>query len=391
MHTPATLVRGGTSKCWLFSQVHVPTDRTALEQILVGAYGSADPVELDGVGGATPTTSKAAVVSVSPADGIDVDYLFAQVGIGTGTVEWGSNCGNCATGVALYAVAKGLVPLSGDRTRVVMRNTNTGAVLEGIVDTTGGRVREFGEQTVPGTRAGGVAVGLTFLRPAGRSTGALLPTGSAAQYLTVDGIAGATMGATPAPRVSMVDAGAPVVLVDAERAGRTGAETLEQVRDDVPWLRAVRHTAAPLMGLVTPGGEPGDAVPKVGLVGRPAPYVTTLGEHVRARDYDLSVRMLSMNSPHPVIGLTSAVAVSAAARIDGSVVADAATATAHGGEHDDEHGEEWLRIGTPAGVVAVRCTGGTPHHPERVTVQRAARILADARIYVPEHGAVTAA
>lgn len=211
-HTPATLVRGGTSKCWLFQQVHVPAERHALEKLLVAAYGSTDPVELDGVGVATPTTSKAAVVSPSPEPGTDIDYLFAQIGVGTGTVEWTSNCGNCATAVALYAVAKGLVPITGDRTRVRMRNINTGARLEGVVDTTGGLVQDFGEQTVPGTRAGGVAVGLTFLDPAGRSTGSLTPTGTIAQELRP--------GSADPVRVSMVDAGAPVVL--SEHPSRPG-------------------------------------------------------------------------------------------------------------------------------------------------------------------------
>ncbi|MFJ5731617.1 PrpF domain-containing protein [Streptomyces paradoxus] len=373
MHIPATLVRGGTSKCWLFNQVDVPSDRGVLEKLLVSAYGATDPVELDGVGGATPTTSKAAVVGASPEPGVDVDYLFAQVGIGTGSVEWTSNCGNCATGVALYAAAKGMVAITGDRTRVVMRNTNTGAVLEGLVDTTGGVIHHFGRQTVPGTRAGGVAVGLTFRDPAGGTTGLLLPTGQAAQDLRVP-------GAEPVP-VSMVDAGAPVVLVDALGAGRTGAEPLERMGPDVPWLRTVRHTAAPLMGLVEQGAEPGDAVPKVGLVGPPVPYTSTLGEQVAAADYDISVRMLSMNTPHPAIGLTSAVAVAAAGLVEGSVVCRTA-----GGPAD-----EWLRLGTPAGIVAVRCTDVRDGLPRRVTVQRAARLLADARIYVPEPGRTRAA
>ncbi|MET9760898.1 PrpF domain-containing protein [Streptomyces sp. NPDC006372] len=373
MHIPATLVRGGTSKCWLFNQVDVPTDRGELEKLLVAAYGAADPVELDGVGGATPTTSKAAVVSASPEPGVDVDYLFAQVGVGTGSVEWTSNCGNCATGVALYAAAKGMVPIAGDRTRVVMRNTNTGTVLEGLVDTTGGVVQHFGRQTVPGTRAGGVAVGLTFRDPAGGTTGLLFPTGESAQELRVD--------AAEPVRVSMVDAGAPVVLVDALHAGRIGAESPERLRADVPWLRAVRHAAAPVMGLLQPGQEPGDAVPKAGLAGPPVAYTTTLGERVAAEDYDVSVRMLTMNAPHPAIGLTSAVAVAAAGLAADSVVSRAASGRAG----------EWLRLGTPAGVVAVRCSDVREGLPQRVTVQRAARLLADARIYVPDTGAPRAA
>ncbi|MFG2650378.1 PrpF domain-containing protein [Streptomyces sp. NPDC048436] len=380
MHIPATLVRGGTSKCWLFSQVDTPADRAGIERLLVAAYDAADPVQLDGVGGATPTTSKAAVVGASARDGVDIDYLFAQVGIGTGVVEWGSNCGNCATGIALYAVARGLVPITGDVTRVIMHNTNTGAMLEATVDTAGGRVHEFGEQTVPGTRSGGVAVGLTFLAPAGRTTGALLPTGLPAEKLSLGHGAPLT--------VSMVDAGAPVVLVDAASAGRSGVETLDEVRGDVPLLRAVRHAAAPLMGLLAPGQEPGDAVPKTGLVGPPTPYTTTLGERVETADYDVAVRMLSMNAPHPAIGLTSAVAVATANLTDGTVVSGVTRAAASGGTGRTVG---WLRIGTPAGVISVRCHDLAPSGPGKVTVRRAARILAEARISVPEPSTPAAA
>ncbi|MER6990189.1 PrpF domain-containing protein [Saccharopolyspora hirsuta] len=365
MHVPATLVRGGTSKCWLFDQSALPTtvDTTAqdLEGLLVNAYGAADPVQLDGVGGATPTTSKAAVVRASDAPGIDVDYLFGQVGIGVRRVEWGSNCGNCATAIALWAVARGLVPVTGDRTRVVLRNTNTGAVLEAEVDTTGGRVHEFGTRTVPGTRAGGVAVGLTFLDPAGRTTGSVTPTGRALDELAFDGQPAAA---------TMVDAGAPMVLLDAAGIGLSAVESLAEMRDLVAPLREVRHAASLRMGLSRPGDAPDDAVPKVGIVGAPAAYRTSLGDEVAAEDYDVSVRMLSMNAPHPAIGLTSAVGVAVAALLDGSVVR-AATGPV-------------LRIGTPAGVVAVTCRDVVGSRPRRVTVERAARILCEADLLVPD-------
>ncbi|MFJ8816077.1 PrpF domain-containing protein [Amycolatopsis thermoflava] len=364
MRVPATLVRGGTSKCWLFRQEDVPDDLGRLERLLVGAYGATDPVQLDGVGGATPTTSKAAVVRRSDEPGIDVEYLFGQVGIGVGTVEWGSNCGNCATAIALWSVTRSLVPVTGDVTTVVMRNTNTGAVLEAQVDTRGGVVHEFGTQTVPGTRSGGVAVGLTFLDPAGGSIGAMLPTGEVAGALSVDG---------EVLRVSIVDAGAPMALVDAPSAGRTGVERLAAIRSEVPRLRAVRHAAARAMGLVAGRTEPADAVPKVGLVGSPAPYVTSAGDPVGGSDYDVSVRMLSMNDAHPAIGLTSAVGVAVANLLDGSVVAARSAAP----------GRSRLRIGTPAGVVTVDSTGVGEDGPRRVTIHRAARILCEARIFVP--------
>ncbi|WP_037303348.1 PrpF domain-containing protein [Amycolatopsis orientalis] len=360
MHVPATLVRGGTSKCWLFDQRDVPPTLDGIEELLVNAYGADDPVHLNGVGGATPTTSKAAVVRPGDTDGIDVEYLFGQVGIGVPKVEWGSNCGNCATAIALWAVTRGLLPITGDRTTVVLRNLNTGAVLEAIVDTQGGVVPEFGTVTVPGTRAGGVAVGLTFLDPAGGTTGSLLPTGVPVEEIEAEG---------RHARVTLLDAGAPMALVDASSVGRGGAESVVDIRAEVPWLRSVRRIAALRMGL-----EPSDAVPKVGLVGEPVGYVSTTGEPIAAGDYDVSVRMLSMNSPHPAIGLTSAVGIAVANLLGDSVV----------GAHSGAVGGERLRIGTPAGVVEVVSTGIGDGRPRRVTVRRAARVLCDASILVPE-------
>lgn len=360
MRVSASLVRGGTSKCWLFDHADVPSTMDGIAELLVNAYGAADPRQLDGVGGATPTTSKAAVIRPSERAGVDVEYLFAQVGIGANKVEWGSNCGNCATAIALWSVSRGLVPITGDRTKVVLRNTNTGAILTAEVDTTGGRVREFGEQTVPGSRCTGVRVELCFLDPAGTGGARLLPSGS-----VTDSLAGA--------RVSMVDAGAPMVLVDATTVGRTGADELARVRADVPWLRDIRYAGAELMGITTGG----DASPKVGYLGPPAPYRSTTGEEIGVDEHDLAVRMLSMNDPHPAIGLTSAVGIAIANLLPGSVV--------H--EHSAAAGSAELRIGTPGGVLRLRCA--EPHQgvPRKVSILRAARILCEAKLSVPESAA----
>lgn len=365
MRVSASLVRGGTSKCWLFDAValrnRIELDRPNLERLLVNAYGAGDPAHIDGVGGATPTTSKAAFVQPSSVAGVDVEYLFGQVGIGVAGVEWGSNCGNCATAIALWAVTRGLVAPKGNRTGVVLRNRNTGAVLEATVDTNGGRIHEFGTETVPGTRAGGVGVGLAFSHPAGGATGSLLPTGDPVSELLVDGTSA---------RASMIDAGAPMVLVDAASIGLSGHEPMGEMRELVDRLRRLRRVAADLMGL--PGGD--DAVPKVGIVGTPTPYVSTVDDELRAADYDLSVRMLSMNAPHPAIGLTSAVGLAVANSLRGSVVSARSSAAS----------ASRIRIGTPAGVVKVECADFRDGVPRRVTMQRAARILCDAEIRVPE-------
>lgn len=356
MRLPASLVRGGTSKCWLFDAAalhdRIELDLPNLERLLVNAYDAGDSAHIDGVGGATPTTSKAAFVQPSNQPGIDIEYLFGQVGIGVAGVEWGSNCGNCATAIGLWALTRGLVAPAGDRTTVVLRNSNTGAVLEADVDTTGGRVHEFGTETVPGTHAGGVGVGLAFLDPVGNTTGHALPTSNAVEELVVDG--------TPM-QVSMIDAGAPMVLVDADSIGLTGHESLTP--GIVEQLRRVRWAAAERMGIAG-----GDAIPKTGIVGSPP---------AGPAEADVSVRMLSMNSPHPAIGLTSAVGVAVARSLRESVVAARCTTP----------DVSRLRIATSAGVVAVECADFHDGLPRRVAVQRAARILCDAELRVREPAA----
>ena len=183
-------MRGGTSKCWLFNAVDIDpyiADAGGLDNILTAAFGSGDPRQLDGVGGGSSTTSKAAIVRRSSAAGIDVDYLFAQVAIENRTVEWGSNCGNCATAIGLYAVQTGLVAVDDHVTVVRMRNENTGAILAAEIATPGGRIPAEGDASVPGTTALGVPVGLTFTDPASDRV-TMLPTGAEVDRVRAHGV-----------------------------------------------------------------------------------------------------------------------------------------------------------------------------------------------------------
>ncbi|PPG08121.1 MULTISPECIES: PrpF domain-containing protein [unclassified Rathayibacter] len=355
MRIPATLMRGGTSKCWLFDRDAVPADRDALAELLIELFGADDPRQLDGVGGGTSVTSKAVVVGRSTEPGIDIDYLFAQVAIGAHVVEWGSNCGNCATAVALWAVEQfGLPRDENGFTGVRMRNLNTSAVVDARV--AGGSSEEV---SVPGVRGTGTAVDLAFVDPAGSSTGSLWPGGGPLTTLAVDG---------RELEVTLADAGAPVVLVAASALGLGPAAGEIDLLAHVPLLRRIRAHAAVAMGLAPSVEAAGDAVPKVGVVGPAVDYVTSLGEHVAAADYDVSVRMLSMNAPHPTIGLTSAVAVALAAGVDGSVL------TATGVDPSTTA----LRIGTLGGPL--RCEVQADAGTTLVLLQRAARRIADSEL-----------
>ncbi|WP_370937124.1 PrpF domain-containing protein [Amycolatopsis sp. cg13] len=354
-------MRGGTSKCWLFAADAVAALPFDLDVVLASALGSGDLRQIDGVGGATSTTSKAAVVSRSTAPGADVDYLFGQVGVAERVVEWGSNCGNCATAVGLYAVQEGLVAVEGEVTTVRLRNLNTGAVLQTAVATPGGRAPRIGDTLVPGVESGGVPVELTFRGPFDLDRS--FPTGRPIQLVSAGGVTA---------EASVVNAGAPAILIDARGLAMTATETAEEIAERLPTLTAFRAAGAVLHGLVPPGRPAPNAVPKTGVVGPAADYRTADGELIRARDYDVAVRMLSMHAAHPAIGLTSAVAVAIAAAKRGSVV------------HVNDDCQS-LRIGTLAGVVEVGWTRSAGV-VETVSLLRAARRLATAVVHIPTTG-----
>ena len=371
--------RGGTSKCWLFDAEDVARHATSQDEIqalLADAFGAADARQLDGVGGGTSTTSKAAIIAGTPDGPADLDYLFAQVGIGDETVELGSNCGNCATAIALYAVQTGIVPPNDGITRVSMRNLNTGAVLSGAIATPGGRIPKSGLARVPGSSAAGVPVSLSFHAPWGQTTGALLPTGSVTDEIMVEG--------TPIS-ATLVDAGAPAVLIPADEVGIDLSSMTGGMSEQLPRLVAARAAAGLAMGLRKPGDPPQNAVLKVGVVAPAGDYTAADGTLIAANTHDIRVRMLSMLAPHPAIGLTSAVAVSLAAALPSSVVANALATTQNPGS-----GTLLLRIGTPAGVITTEVVTDDNGLVSEVALHRAARQLAVADIDVAHSVAQTA-
>jgi len=360
----AAWMRGGTSKCWIFTAEAVEATPLDLDVLLENALGSGDHRQIDGVGGATSTTSKIAVVSRSTDPGADVDYLFGQVGIEDRVVEWGSNCGNCATAVGLYAVQEGLVVIDGETTPVRLRNVNTGAALRVAVATPGRRAPLDGEARVPGVASGGVPVELIFQGPF--DFPGAFPTGRAREVVSAGGVVA---------EASIVNAGAPAILIEAGSIAMSGTESAAEIAERLPMLTGFRAAGAVRHGLILPGRPAPNAVPKTGVIGPARDYRTSDGALVQARDYDVAVRMLSMHAAHPAIGLTSAVAVATAAAAPGTVVHSLRSG-----------GGRTLRIGTLSGVVEVDWTTSSGGGVDRVSLHRASRRLATAVLHVPTAG-----
>jgi len=214
---PCILMRGGTSRGPYFLADDLPENESERDRALLTIMGSPDVRQIDGIGGATPLTSKVAIVSKSSRPGIDVDYLFAQVSIDKAVVDTAPSCGNMLSGIGAFAIEKGLVPGADGETRVMVFNVNTSSRIESIVQTPGGRVTYDGDASIDGVPGTAAPVVLNFMDVVGSKSGKLLPTGNAVEIMS-NGL-----------EVSCVDVAMPMMFVRATDVGLTGDEDRESL------------------------------------------------------------------------------------------------------------------------------------------------------------------
>ncbi|WP_235902551.1 4-oxalomesaconate tautomerase [Sandarakinorhabdus oryzae] len=289
-------MRGGTSKGGYFLKADLPADTAARDALLLRIMGSPDPVQIDGMGGADPLTSKVAVVSRSSRPGIDVDYLFLQVFVDQAIVTDAQNCGNILAGVGPFAIERGLVPAQDGTTDVAIFMENTGQAAVATVATPGGRVIYDGTARIDGVPGTHAPVPLEFRDTAGSSCGALLPTGNA-----VDVINGVP--------VTLIDNGMPCVVMRAADVGVTGYEdraTLDADDALKQRIEAIRLAVGPLMNL---GDVAAKSVPKMMLVAPPR------------QGGAITVRSFIPHRAHASIGVLGAVSVATACLVPGSPAA----------------------------------------------------------------------
>lgn len=354
MRVPAVLMRGGTSKCWVFDERELARFGPDRDRVLLRVYGSPDPRQIDGVGGATSTTSKAVLLAPSPRPTADVDYTFGQVGITEERVDWSNNCGNCSAVAGLYAVQHGWVAPTGETTRVVVHNTNTGKDILQDVPTPGGRPTNTGDALVSGVPFPAPRIGLGFVDPAGAVTGALLPTGRPVDVLE--------SGRGPV-RATLVDAGNPLALLWGPDIGLTGKEDPAEVDADprlLADLARARAHASELMA-IAPDRSAADRV------SRAVPKLAWLGPAAEPDTAHVAARMLSMGRMHPTLAITGSVAIAAACTVAGTVAPEGARGPR-------------LRLETPSGVIGVRSEPAADGTLGAVFVERTARRLAVAEL-----------
>jgi len=383
---PATYMRGGTSKGVFFRLEDLPgkaqVPGAARDALLLRVIGSPDPYgkQIDGMGGATSSTSKTVILSKSSRPDHDVDYLFGQVSIDKAFVDWSGNCGNLSAAVGPFAIGNGLVdpgrvPKDGIAT-VRIWQANIGKTIVAHVPVTDGAVQETGDFELDGVTFPAAEVQLEFMDPAAEEEGAggaMFPTGNLVDDLEVPGVG--TLRAT------MINAGIPTIFVDADAIGYTGTELQEAINGDARALamfEAIRAHGALRMGLIKQLDEAAKRqhTPKVAYVAKPAGYVASSGKRVAAGDIDLLVRALSMGKLHHAMMGTAAVAIGTAAAIPGTLV----NIAAGGGARNA------VRFGHPSGTLRVGAEARRVDGEWTVTkavMSRSARVLMEGWVRVP--------
>jgi len=383
---PATYMRGGTSKGVFFKRDDLPASARdpgpARDAFLQRVIGSPDPYakQIDGMGGATSSTSKAVIVERSTRPGHDVDYLFGQVAIDKPFVDWSGNCGNLSAAVGPFAIANGLVDparIPQDGIAIVrIWQANIGKTIVAHVPVTNGEVQETGDFELDGVTFPAAGIELEFMDPAADEEGgggAMFPTGNLVDELDVPGVG--TLRAT------MINAGIPTIFVEASALGYDGAELQDAINADLRALamfETIRAHGALRMGLIERIEDAGKRqhTPKVAFVARPAGYVASSGKQVAVGDIDLLVRALSMGKLHHAMMGTAAVAIGTAAAIPGTLV----NLAAGGGERSA------VRFGHPSGTLRVGAEAVLQDGAWRVSkaiMSRSARVLMEGWVRVP--------
>lgn len=385
---PATYMRGGTSKGVFFRLQDLPETAqvpgAARDALLMRVIGSPDPYgkQIDGMGGATSSTSKTVIVSRSSKPDHDVDYLFGQVSIDKAFVDWSGNCGNLSSAVGPFAISSGLIdasriPKDGMAT-VRIWQANIAKTIIAHVPITNGAVQETGDFELDGVTFPAAEVQLEFMDPAAEEEGAggsMFPTGNLVDDLEVPGVG--TLKAT------MINAGIPTIFVNAEAIGYTGTELQDAINGDAKALEmfeTIRAHGAVRMGLIGHIDEAAKRqhTPKIAFVAKPADYVSSSGKRVSAGDIDLLVRALSMGKLHHAMMGTAAVAIGTAAAIPGTLVNLAA-----GGDARNA-----VRFGHPSGTLRVGAEASQSADSgewsvTKAIMSRSARVLMEGWVRVP--------
>ncbi|WP_024954687.1 2-methylaconitate cis-trans isomerase PrpF [Sulfurospirillum arcachonense] len=377
MKVPATYMRGGTSKGTFFriedlpKEAQIPGD--ARDKLLLRVVGSPDPYgkQIDGMGGATSSTSKTVLIEKSSQPNHDVDYYFGQVAIDKAFMDWSGNCGNLSSAVGPFAIKSGYVDnLVTDGIQCVkIWQANIQKTILCYVPMKNGCIQEIGDYEIDGIAFPAAELKLEFVAPVDPSE-ALFPTGNLVDDLEVPGIG--------TFKTTMIMAGIPTIFLNADALGYKGTELQSDINSDTEALKkfeAIRAYGAIKMGLITDINEAKTRAhtPKIAFISKAQNYTTSSGKKITTNDIDLNVRALSMGQLHHAMMGTASVAIGCAACIPGTLV----NIASGGGEKDT------VTFGHPSGTLKVGAVIGKNNIVEKASMSRSARIIMDGVVHVP--------
>ncbi len=377
---PAYWMRGGTSKGLFFLDKDLPPPGPDRDKLLLAAIGSPDPYgkQIDGLGGATSSTSKIVVISPSERNDCDVNYLFGHVPINGDVIDYSGNCGNLASAVGLFAIYQGLARASTGEcvcVRVWQQNLRQMLNVHVPIDAQG-NVEVCGDHLIAGVPNRAPRVTVDFMSPGDPETGVVLPTGNPVDTLKIK-----SLGEIEA---SLIYAGNASVFIRAEVLGLHGGE-LPSMLDSNPALlkeiETIRCEAAVMMGLAESAEQAQrerPSTPKLAFVSCPQDYTSTAGDQLRAEDMDLCARIASMGRMHHAYTGTGAISTAVAAAIPGTIVHECISESC-----DQSQG---IRIGHSAGTMEV--TAAVLHRDGqwkaiKASLQRSARLLMKGEVFIP--------
>lgn len=379
----ATYMRGGTSKGVFFTPEDLPTAAreagTVRDALMLRVTGSPDPYgkQIDGMGGASSSTSKVVLVSKSTRHDCDVDYLFGAVSIESAVVDWSGNCGNLTSAVGPFAISRQLVSAPAEGTAVVrIWQANIGKRIVAHVPMNGGEVVELGDFELDGVTFPAAEIKLEFLDPGADEDGdggSMFPTGNRIDRVEVPGIGDV--------EATLINAGNPTIFVDAASLGLVGTEMQGTVNNDTGLLKrleSIRAHATVAMGLAVSAREATEKrphTPKIAFVSRPASYTASSGKEVLANSTDLTARIMSMGKLHHAMTGTGAVAIAVAAAIPDTLVSRLLPGPSG-----------VVRFGHPSGSLSVGAEASRQNGEWGVTkavMSRSARRLMDGHVFVP--------
>ncbi|HCE5103422.1 2-methylaconitate cis-trans isomerase PrpF [Vibrio parahaemolyticus] len=379
---PATYMRGGTSKGVFFNLEDLPAEAQvageARDKLLLRVIGSPDPYakQIDGMGGATSSTSKTVIVSRSSQDDHDVDYLFGQVSIDKPFVDWSGNCGNLSAAIGPFAIHAGLIPQERipENGIVTVRvwQVNISKTILVHVPIVNGFVQETGEFELDGVTFPAAEIQVDFVDPAD-GEGSMFPTGNLVDDLVVPDVG--TFNAT------FINAGIPTIFIDAESIDYQGTELQDDINNDdaaLAMFESIRAHGALKMGLISEleEAQTRQHTPKIAFVSKSKSYQSSSGKAVNESEIDVLVRALSMGKLHHAMMGTAAVAIASAACVPGTLV----NLAAGGGE------KESVTFGHPSGTLKVGAKAKQTEQGwvvQKAIMSRSARILMEGFVRVP--------